>query len=201
MARELAVLYIGVWPPKWEGATSVRVNGATVCRGSADPRELQVVASDIHPSWLLLGAGANEAACVRVVWTARGLWPQLQLAVLGPLDDLERCERWVHRGARVYLASTASWERLVAEMQESIARDIVVVDGQLLRASLLAVGDLSRQQLEILHRIEHGQRNAEIAAELGLAVKTVETHVRTILATLGVRNRTEAVTRARVFGF
>jgi DNA-binding NarL/FixJ family response regulator len=172
---------------------------------------LQVVASDIHPSWLLLGAGANEAACVRVVWTARGLWPQLQLAVLGPLDDLERCERWVHRGARVYLASTASWERLVAEMQESIARDIVVVDGQflqsrlaqqaMLRASLLAVGDLSRQQLEILHRIEHGQRNAEIAAELGLAVKTVETHVRTILATLGVRNRTEAVTRARVFGF
>jgi DNA-binding NarL/FixJ family response regulator len=52
----------------------------------------------------------------------------------------------------------------------------------------------------VLRLIGQGLTNKEIAAELGLSEKTVANHVSAILRTLAVRNRTEAVLRARDLG-
>jgi len=41
-----------------------------------------------------------------------------------------------------------------------------------------------------------GRRNDEVAAELGLAVKTVEAHLTRIYRKLGVRSRTELAARS-----
>jgi LuxR family transcriptional regulator, maltose regulon positive regulatory protein len=59
---------------------------------------------------------------------------------------------------------------------------------------------LSARQLEVLRLLEQGASNQEIAFSLVLALSTVKTHVRTILAKLEVSNRTQAVNRARMLG-
>jgi DNA-binding NarL/FixJ family response regulator len=63
-----------------------------------------------------------------------------------------------------------------------------------------ALDALTPRELEVLKLIVAGRRNAEIAAELCLSVKTVEIHVGRVLDKLAVRSRTEAtiaVSRAR----
>jgi ATP/maltotriose-dependent transcriptional regulator MalT len=59
---------------------------------------------------------------------------------------------------------------------------------------------LSERELEVLRLIAAGLRNAEIAAQLFLAVGTVERHIHNLYGKLGVNNRTSAVTRARALG-
>jgi DNA-binding NarL/FixJ family response regulator len=57
------------------------------------------------------------------------------------------------------------------------------------------VGDaarLTRREREVLAEVGRGRSNREIARALGLAEKTVKTHVSAILAKLGVQDRTQA---------
>jgi LuxR family maltose regulon positive regulatory protein len=59
---------------------------------------------------------------------------------------------------------------------------------------------LSERELELLRLIAAGLTNRAIADELTVSVNTVKTHARNIYGKLGVRNRTEATTRARDLG-
>jgi DNA-binding NarL/FixJ family response regulator len=66
-------------------------------------------------------------------------------------------------------------------------------------ARLLAAGELAPEsarltprERDVLTEIAHGRSNREIARALGLAEKTVKTHVSAILTKLGVQDRTQA---------
>jgi DNA-binding NarL/FixJ family response regulator len=52
---------------------------------------------------------------------------------------------------------------------------------------------LSTREIEIIELVAKGFHNKEIAAKLGIKVRTVDLHVRNILAKLGVSTRFEAV--------
>ena len=56
---------------------------------------------------------------------------------------------------------------------------------------------LSERELVVLRLAAAGLTNPEIAAELVLSLNTVKTHTRSIYSKLGVRNRTQALRRAR----
>jgi DNA-binding NarL/FixJ family response regulator len=60
---------------------------------------------------------------------------------------------------------------------------------------------LTDREGEVLRLMATGMSNAEIAGELYLGVETVRTHVSSVLAKLGVRDRTQAVVRAYESGF
>jgi LuxR family maltose regulon positive regulatory protein len=59
---------------------------------------------------------------------------------------------------------------------------------------------LSEREIEVLQLIAEGMTNPEIATRLFLSLYTVKTHTRNIYGKLGVNNRTQAVTKARVLG-
>ena len=61
--------------------------------------------------------------------------------------------------------------------------------------------DISAREREVMLLIAKGKPNAEVAAELGLKVGTVKTHLESIYKKLGASNRTEAMRAALAEGY
>jgi non-specific serine/threonine protein kinase len=59
---------------------------------------------------------------------------------------------------------------------------------------------LTRRESEVAELVARGLTNREIAAQLYLSVRTVETHINHILTKLGLRTRTQLVARAHEGG-
>jgi LuxR family transcriptional regulator, maltose regulon positive regulatory protein len=56
---------------------------------------------------------------------------------------------------------------------------------------------LSERELEVLVLLAAGRSNRQIASELFVALSTVKIHIKNIYGKLDVRNRTQAVSRAK----
>jgi DNA-binding NarL/FixJ family response regulator len=68
------------------------------------------------------------------------------------------------------------------------------------RATVTHPAGLTARQAEVLGLLADGLSNADIAARLRLAPKTVDHHVSAVLARLGVTSRGQAAARARKLG-
>ena len=61
-------------------------------------------------------------------------------------------------------------------------------------------GDLTARETQILEHIARGLTNPQIAAQLGIAEKTVRNHVTNVFAKLGAQHRSQAIVIARKGG-
>jgi NarL family two-component system response regulator LiaR len=113
------------------------------------------------------------------------LLPAIQAGAAGYLmKDVEPAE--LARAVRAAHAGDAILDPTVA------ARVVRVIADGATPAGPLSQNRLTRREHEVLTLIAHGYSNKRIAAELGIAEKTVKAHVGRVLAKLGVADRTQA---------
>ena len=62
-------------------------------------------------------------------------------------------------------------------------------------------GLLTPKEIRILGHIEAGLTNLQIAHQLNIGMPTVKSHISSIFAKLGVRNRASAISEARKIGY
>ncbi|MFL6620432.1 MAG: ATP-binding protein [Povalibacter sp.] len=125
---------------------------------------------------------------------------------------------WEECGCSYEQACMLAWYGDAADQREALAifeRLGAVPASQLLRKRLRARGvrgiprgvrpstrsneyGLTKREAQILELLAQGMRNAAIAKRLFLSTKTVDHHVSSILAKLGVPSRAEAIAMARV---
>lgn len=137
------------------------------------------------------------------------LVPDAAVLVLTMFEDDASVLSAMRAGARGYLLKGAQQEDMLAAIRSVAAGQMVLgpsAAGRLIgylsaaRPTEPPFPDLTPREREILDRLARGQGNGAIAAELGVAPKTVGNHVSAIFAKLRVASRAEAIVKAREKG-
>jgi DNA-binding NarL/FixJ family response regulator len=206
-APGVAIVLVGSWRAVFGLEKPMRTRRMTIYPSSAERASLRQVALGVQLNWLLLGEGIDKDQLFGVVASIRSLQPQVKLAVLGPLDDLDRCESWLRHGAQVYLGVDASVEKMIGAMKQAVQLDAGIFDERFQQLAyerqvnldiVLQEADLTERERQVVRLLRFGLKNVDIAAALGIGESTVEYHVGHILSKLRAANRTEAASHASV---
>ena len=126
--------------------------------------------------------------------------PECAVLVLTMLDDQVSVLAAMQMGARGYLLKDAGQHEVLAAIRTVAAGGVVFGPGVLPGGAAghrEPPAGLTPREAEVLALISRGASNPDIAAELGLSLKTVQNHVAHVLAKLQVRDRTQAALRMR----
>ena len=145
----------------------------------------------VHTPFALHAGGHAAVAAIR--WEAIGC-PYEQADAL--TDSPEDADQLTALKLFAELGATPAASLLVAR-RRAAGRSVPRGPNAATRGN---TANLTARELDVLQLVASGRTNPQIAAELHLAPKTVSHHVSHVLAKLGARSRTEAVTNAIASG-
>ena len=152
-----------------------------------------------RPSVLVLDLNMPGRSSLEVIPEIREAVPQTGVVVLTMQEDPAFAREALQAGARGYVLKHAAGTELVQAIRAAAgggtwlnpdlgARMAATPDGP-----SGALAELSDREIEVLRLIALGHTNNEIADQLYLSVRTVETHRARIQQKLGVSTRAELV--------
>ena len=173
-----------------------------VGEASTVPQAISVITA-LVPDVVLLDVHMPDGGGRAVLEAVRPTLPQVRFLALSVSDAAEDVIGLIRAGARGYVTKTIA----AAELADAVRR---VADGDAVFSPRLAgfvldaftqrpetvVRDpeldlLTNREREVLRLLARGYAYKEIAAELFISVKTVETHVSSVLRKLQMSNRYE----------
>jgi two-component system, NarL family, response regulator LiaR len=146
---------------------------------------------------LLLPGGMDGIEATRQV---RSRFPEVQVVILTAYTDDARVIAAVRAGAISFVRKDAQPEFLLSVIRAAAAGQSLLdpaLASVILQPSANGGADLlSPREQDVLRLVVRGWTNREIAVKLVLGDETVKTHVASILAKLGLTNRSQAAAYA-----
>ena len=180
--------------------------GIDVVGEAADGEQAVTLAAAVAPDVVLMDIrmpGMDGLAATRLI-TARQPAPKVVMLTTFDLDDY--VYEALRAGASGFLLKDSPRADLVAAVRAAAAGDALLapsVTRRLIEAfahrppeatpSPSAIASVTAREKEVLLLLARGRSNAEIAAALFVSEATVKTHVASLLAKLGLRDRVQAV--------
>jgi DNA-binding NarL/FixJ family response regulator len=173
------------------------IEGVEVVGEAADGAQALALAERERPDVVLLDIAMKGMNGLEAAARFRELHPGIKVIILSMHASEEYVLQALRAGAAAYLikdSATAELEialrsvmRGETYLSPAISRQ--VVEGYVQRVGAGAGEDpLTPRQREVLKRIAEGRSTKEIAFDLGLSVKTVETHRAQIMERVGIRD-------------
>lgn len=161
--------------------------------------EAVALARRLAPALMLVDVELPDGTGVDVVREVVRAALPVRCLMLSAHDDYVYLSEALAAGAAGYLLKTVTADELVAAVR-AVALGSVVVDkalarrltGRNRRPEERVAETLTSREFDVICALMRGRSNKEIAAELGVGVRTVESYVSAVLTKLGVRSRTEA---------
>lgn len=159
------------------------------------------------PDVVIVDISLNGPDGLEVIKTIRASDPSLPLLVLSMHDEAVYAERALRAGANGYIMKQEATETVLVALRRILNREIYVserVANKLLRqfisgtatAKRSPVSDLTDRELEVFRLIGEGHGTRQIAEELHLSVKTVESYQAHLKEKLSLRSGRELVQHA-----
>jgi NarL family two-component system response regulator LiaR len=174
-------------------------DGIEVVGEAADGRQAVDEAERLRPDVVLMDLVMPRLDGVEAMRELRSRVPGARAVVLTSFLDEERLLPALRAGAAGYLLKNVEPRELARSIRLAAAGE-ALIDPAVAARLADALGDerpaehgeLTPREQEVLDLIGRGYANKRIALELGIAEKTVKTHVSHVLAKLGVSDRTQA---------
>jgi two-component system, NarL family, response regulator LiaR len=177
-------------------------DGIEVVGEAADGEEAVTQATNLRPDVILMDLVMPRLDGVGAMRQLRELVPSARVVVLTSFLEDERLLPAIQAGAAGYLLKNTEPAELARAVRAAQAGDAIIdptVAARLVsalandrRSARDPADQLTRREREVLELIVRGRSNKRIALELGIAEKTVKTHVGHVLAKLDVTDRTQA---------
>jgi two-component system, NarL family, response regulator LiaR len=179
-------------------------DGIAVVGEAADGEEAVRQAEALKPDVIVMDLVMPRLDGVGAMRELRRRLPAARVIVLTSFVEDERLLPAIQAGAAGYLLKNVAPAELARAVRAAYAGEALidpVVAARLVDAIAqppveAAPERLTAREREVLALIARGFSNKRIARELGIAEKTVKTHVGHVLAKLGVTDRTQAAVHA-----
>jgi DNA-binding NarL/FixJ family response regulator len=178
--------------------------GIEVVGEAADGEQAVAQAAQLEPDVILMDLVMPHLDGIGAMRELRARSSASRVIVLTSFLDDERLMPALQAGAAGYLLKDVEPAELARAVRSACADEALIdptVAARLLqtlsshespRGAHDGIEHLTRREREVLELIALGHSNKRIALELGVAEKTVKTHVGHLLAKLGVTDRTQA---------
>jgi NarL family two-component system response regulator LiaR len=183
-------------------------DGIEIVGDAADGAEAVALAEQLRPAVVLMDLVMPKLDGVEAMRELRERVPDTRVIILTSYIDDERLLPAIRAGAAGYLLKNAEPQELARAIRAADAGEALIdptVAARLVeRLADERSGDsyqnLTTREREVLDLIARGFSNKRIALELGIAEKTVKSHVVNLLGKLGVADRTQAAVYATRHG-
>lgn len=166
-----------------------------------------------RPDVVLMDLDIAEVDHTETTRSIRAASPDTKVIALSAVEGPATVAAVVAAGACGYVPKTGALEDIMDVVRRAASGELIMPEADLapvlehLRSGQagpqaeVALGRLTPRETEILSALAAGDTTGQIAAALGISAMTVQTHVKSILAKLGVHSKIEAVTLAWRHGF
>ncbi len=168
---------------------------------ACDGQEAIRLAKELRPDVVLIDVQMPGVGGIEATRQIKKHVPEAQVVILSSFDQDEYIYRTIQAGAKGYVLKGSELEELL-EVVRAAARGESLLPAHIAtklvkRVSAAQRGhNLTKREYEVLGLLAKGLRNRGIAKKLNITERTVKNHVTQIIAKLGVKSRTEAVTKA-----
>ena len=184
-----------------EGIRSVleREAGFQVVAEAGTGSEVVPLATAHQPDVAVLDISMPGETGLRAAFLLRQALPHVRVLILSMYDNTEYVLESVRAGAHGYLLKDAAAQELATAIRTILDGETWFSPAVAARLSEGMRGEIQREQQktsldlltarerEVLAGIARGLTNKEIAAELGISHRTVETHRESLMKKLGIR--------------
>jgi len=156
----------------------------------------------VKPDVLILDTTMPDHTGFDVLGEIRNLESGPLVVVLAPHDDPSYAARAIAAGAHGYVSTSAEPKALIDAI-EAVSRgeQVIPLGADKLLAGEEPAGSLTHRELQVMEMLSRGMTNREIGVNLGISIKTVDTHRGHLLKKLRLRNNSELTRFAVKHGY
>jgi DNA-binding NarL/FixJ family response regulator len=174
----------------------------TVCGEADDSYAALKAVGELKPSVVIVDISLKGSNGIELTKSIRTRYPKLPVIVLSIYDESLYLERALRAGAKAYLAKGISPEKIVTAIRTVLNGELYVSDElskkllhKIIGSKLNTVDEptdiLSDREFEVFRLIGEGCKTSQMAKQLHLSVKTVQTYRERITRKLGLTDASE----------